>query len=123
MAGSPACIARGHAARVDEGHPLFEEWADEHPLSWDGDERLCEATQYATACTSCETDCGMFWEPVSLWELPGVRAGDIAPERSPLLCPECRDGKCRNCVGEALTDADEMVPCEFARHTNGDRDA
>ncbi|MCT2085052.1 hypothetical protein M3D75_02880 [Microbacterium enclense] len=33
-------------------------------------------------------------------------------------CSECRDGKCRNCVGEALNDADELVPCECAHHTD-----
>jgi hypothetical protein len=32
------------------------------------------------------------------------------------LCPECRDGKCRNCVGEALTDDDELVPCGCPNH-------
>ncbi|MEZ3156872.1 hypothetical protein AB1K56_08055 [Microbacterium sp. BWR-S6Y] len=119
LAGSPACLARGHVARVDEGHPLFDEWADAHPMSWDGDARLCEATQYGTACSACETDCGLFWEPPSLWTLPGVRGQETRPERSPLLCPECRDGKCRNCVGEAMTDADEMVPCGCPNHTNG----
>lgn len=33
-----------------------------------------------------------------------------------VLCPECRDGKCRNCIGEALTDDDEMVPCGCPNH-------
>jgi hypothetical protein len=31
----------------------------------------------------------------------------------PLPCPECRNGKCVNCTGEALDEsADEIVPCE-----------
>ena len=71
LAGSPGCLARGHFALVSNDHPLFEEWADAHPMSWDG-ERLCEVTKYATACTACESDCGQFFEPVSLWSLPGV---------------------------------------------------
>lgn len=76
LAGSPSCLALGHIARVDEGHPLFDEWEAAHPMSWDGDERLCEATQYGTACTACETDCGMFWEPPTLWALPAVCGGE-----------------------------------------------
>lgn len=71
LAGSPGCVARGHASHVDEEHPLFEAWADEHPLSWEG-ERLCQATKYGTACTACEGDCGNYWEPESVWTLPGV---------------------------------------------------
>lgn len=31
----------------------------------------------------------------------------------PRLCPECRQGKCLNCVGQALDPVtDEFVPCE-----------
>lgn len=29
----------------------------------------------------------------------------------PALCPECRDGKCRNCVEQTLDDNDQWVPC------------
>lgn len=28
------------------------------------------------------------------------------------ICPECRDGKPWNCVGQALNEDDEFVPCE-----------
>lgn len=28
------------------------------------------------------------------------------------ICPECRDGKCRNCTGWALNEDDEVVDCE-----------
>lgn len=32
---------------------------------------------------------------------------------APLICPECRDGKCKNCVGQALnTFTDEFVECQ-----------
>lgn len=35
----------------------------------------------------------------------------------PLLNPECRDGKCRNCDGDALDEtADEIVQCEHQCH-------
>ncbi|MCW2165383.1 hypothetical protein B0I12_002538 [Microbacterium hydrothermale] len=35
-----------------------------------------------------------------------------------VVCPECRDGKCRNCIGEAMTDDDEMVPCGCPNHAH-----
>lgn len=41
------------------------------------------------------------------------------PDVTPPQCPECRDGKCRNCIGEALNDADELVPCGCAHHADG----
>lgn len=35
------------------------------------------------------------------------------------LCPECRDGKHRNCDGQTLNDSDEFVdcPCECQKET------
>lgn len=36
--------------------------------------------------------------------------------RSEPLCPECRDGKCRNCIEQAMTDYDELVPCGCPNH-------
>ena len=40
--------------------------------------------------------------------------GGLEPERDlvVLLCPECQQGKHRNCIGWTLNDADEEVPCE-----------
>lgn len=35
------------------------------------------------------------------------------------VCPECRDGKCRNCTDEALNDEDELVPCGCPDHVDG----
>lgn len=35
---------------------------------------------------------------------------------NPPLCPECRDGKHRNCIGEALADDDTLVPCGCPEH-------
>lgn len=32
------------------------------------------------------------------------------------LCPECRDGKHRNCIGEALAADDTLVPCGCPNH-------
>lgn len=31
-------------------------------------------------------------------------------------CPECRDGKHRNCIGEALAADDNLVPCGCPNH-------
>ena len=49
----------------------------------------------------------------------GARHRLVAPV-APLLCPECRDGKCGNCIGEALSEADELVSCECTNHMIGD---
>ena len=36
-------------------------------------------------------------------------------------CPECRDGKCRNCTGDAWCDySDEPTECEHTCHTTED---
>lgn len=46
------------------------------------------------------------------------------PAPAPALCPECRDGKCRNCIGEAMTEDDELVPCGCPKHEiNAEGDA
>lgn len=42
------------------------------------------------------------------------RFGSLPP--AALLCPECRDGKCRNCIEQAMTDDDELVPCGCPNH-------
>jgi len=37
-------------------------------------------------------------------------------QAAPILCPECRNGKCVNCILETLNDADEWVPCQCPEH-------
>ena len=51
-----------------------------------------------------------------------VGAMETTP-RSDALCPECRDGKHRNCIGEALAADDTLVPCGCPNHENGSADA
>lgn len=50
---------------------------------------------------------------------PSCEQSRMPAEPATNLCPECRDGKCRNCIGEALNDADELVPCGCAHHADG----
>lgn len=37
-------------------------------------------------------------------------------EPAPILCPECGNGKCVNCIEQTLNDADEWVPCGCPEH-------
>jgi len=64
FAGSDECVALGHVADVYGG------WdAQTHPYGW-GNEQMCVATRYGTACTYCEsedceapkTDTSVFWK-------------------------------------------------------------
>lgn len=32
------------------------------------------------------------------------------------LCPECVQGKCRNCIEQTLNDEDQWVPCACPNH-------
>lgn len=50
----------------------------------------------------------------SAYEARMPRFGSAAPSEP--LCPECRDGKCRNCIEQAMTDDDELVPCGCPNH-------
>lgn len=37
----------------------------------------------------------------------------------PPLCPECRDGKCRNCTGWTLDAADNEIDCACDHSKDG----
>ena len=39
----------------------------------------------------------------------------LAATFHPYLCPECAQGKPRNCIGWTLDENDDEVPCERAR--------
>lgn len=51
LAGSPKCLALGHAPDPEEGWDT----GDAHPIGW-ADEPLCIATRSGSACTECESD-------------------------------------------------------------------
>lgn len=58
---------------------------------------------------------------IALWESEGIPTvivpGWLEEHAAPTpVCPECRDGKCRNCIGEALADDDNLVPCGCPNH-------
>lgn len=40
----------------------------------------------------------------------------VAVKPTEAVCPECRDGKCRNCTEQTLNDQDEWVPCGCPNH-------
>lgn len=58
----------------------------------------------------------------TIWRIEGLtmtrfrrcttRGGDVTgPDEDTGLCPECRDGKHRNCIGWTLNVNDDEVPC------------
>lgn len=80
-AGSPECLALGHAEpeRYDENDQERESYDAEfrayesaHPYR-EGNIRLCAATAYGAACTTCEGECEQP-TPTTIWALPGVSA-------------------------------------------------
>lgn len=76
-AGSPECLALGHAPNPDPEWP-DEEWEDvgEHQRGFSGD-YICPDTKYATACTECEGEClwGDEVDPSALWRAIEKRGG------------------------------------------------
>jgi hypothetical protein len=84
---------------------------DGEPFPYTGEIEHRDGRSYYHDVTGAERD---ITDDLASWAArqPGVIVVTYEwPEPSP-ICPECRDGKHRNCTGEALNEyLDEIVPC------------
>lgn len=87
------------------------------------------ARERSDAAAACPHDYGLSRDEIreeEAWHRAEVErnrarrwAEQEAARAMPAVCPECRDGKCRNCTGAAWDDAaDELTACG-CRHGEG----